>query len=39
VAAAGGVWRDVARMSEASLAQLIRSDGIDILVELTGVGG
>jgi predicted O-linked N-acetylglucosamine transferase (SPINDLY family) len=38
VAAIGGVWRDVARLPEPQLAQLIRQDEIDILVELTGVG-
>lgn len=36
VLAAGGVWRDVARMPEPELAQLIRDDRVDILVELTG---
>jgi predicted O-linked N-acetylglucosamine transferase (SPINDLY family) len=36
VAAIGGVWRDVARLLEPQLAQLIRQDEIDILVELTG---
>ncbi|WIA22301.1 hypothetical protein OEZ85_004618 [Tetradesmus obliquus] len=36
VAANGGVWRDVGRLSEPQLAQLIRQDEIDILVELTG---
>ncbi|PSC74350.1 putative UDP-N-acetylglucosamine-peptide N-acetylglucosaminyltransferase SPINDLY [Micractinium conductrix] len=36
VAAAGGTWRDVARLSEPELADLIRSDKVDILVELTG---
>lgn len=36
VAAAGGVWQDVARLPEPQLAQLIRQDEIDILVELTG---
>lgn len=36
VLAAGGVWRDVAALSEEALARQIRSDGIDVLVELTG---
>lgn len=36
VLAAGGVWRDVGRLPEAALAQQIRQDEIDILVELTG---
>jgi predicted O-linked N-acetylglucosamine transferase (SPINDLY family) len=36
VAAAGGVWRDVSRLSEVALAQQIRQDEIDVLVELTG---
>ncbi|KAK9810285.1 hypothetical protein WJX72_008008 [[Myrmecia] bisecta] len=36
VEAAGGQWREVARLSEAALAQLIRDDKVDILVELTG---
>lgn len=36
VLSVGGVWRDVGRLSEAALAQQIRSDEIDILVELTG---
>lgn len=31
--------REVTRLSEAELAALVRSDGIDILVELTGEGG
>ncbi|GIL54275.1 hypothetical protein Vafri_9837 [Volvox africanus] len=34
--AAGGVWRDVARLNEAELAELVRRDEIDLLVELTG---
>lgn len=38
VRAAGGVWRDVGRLPEAALAQQIRQDEIDILVELTGTG-
>lgn len=37
VLAGGGVWRDVGRLPEAALAQQIRQDEIDILVELTGV--
>jgi hypothetical protein len=36
VAAIGGLWRDVGRLPEPQLAQLIRQDEIDILVELTG---
>jgi len=39
VLAAGGVWRDAGRLSEAALAQQIRQDQIDILVELTGGWG
>ncbi|GLC45522.1 hypothetical protein PLESTM_001745500 [Pleodorina starrii] len=34
--AAGGVWRDVVRLSEGELAEVVRRDGIDLLVELTG---
>ena len=34
--AAGGAWKDVAQLSEAALAALVRNDGVDILVELTG---
>lgn len=36
VEAAGGLWRDVLALSEADLAQLVRSDKVDILVDLTG---
>ena len=36
VAANGGEWRDVAALSERALAELIRHDGVDVLVELTG---
>jgi predicted O-linked N-acetylglucosamine transferase (SPINDLY family) len=36
VLAGGGVWRDAGRLPEAALAQQIRQDEIDILVELTG---
>mmetsp|Transcript_37645 Transcript_37645/g.111342 ORF Transcript_37645/g.111342 Transcript_37645/m.111342 type:complete len:770 (-) Transcript_37645:253-2562(-) len=36
VEAAGGLWRDAAAMSEAQLAEQVRADGVDILVELTG---
>eukprot|EP00887_Chlorella_sp_A99_P005978 scaffold27.g5978.t1 len=36
VAAAGGTWRDVARLSEAELAAAVRADRVDVLVELTG---
>lgn len=39
VEAAGGVWRDVARLSEADLAAQVRADKVDILVELTGESG
>lgn len=33
---AGGRWRDVAQTSEKELANIIRADKVDILVELTG---
>lgn len=36
VEAAGGTWRDVAALSEQELADLVRHDGVQILVELTG---
>ncbi|GAB4815161.1 hypothetical protein N2152v2_002207 [Parachlorella kessleri] len=36
VTAAGGTWRDVTRLTEAELGQLVREDKVDILVELTG---
>ncbi|BDA40757.1 probable UDP-N-acetylglucosamine-peptide N-acetylglucosam [Coccomyxa sp. Obi] len=36
VEAAGGLWRDVAALSESDLAHLARADGVDILVDLTG---
>lgn len=36
VEAAGGTWKNVAKHSEQELAKLIREDGVDILVELTG---
>ena len=36
VAASCGEWRDVAHLSERALAELIRHDGVDVLVELTG---
>lgn len=36
VQAAEGEWKDVVLLSEQQLAELIRADGIDILVELTG---
>jgi predicted O-linked N-acetylglucosamine transferase (SPINDLY family) len=32
----GVVWRDVAAMSDTALAEQVRADGIDILVELAG---
>jgi predicted O-linked N-acetylglucosamine transferase (SPINDLY family) len=31
-----GSWREVARISDESLAELVRDDGIDILVDLSG---
>ena len=34
--AAGGEWCDVAHLSEAELAEVVRGDGVQILVELTG---
>ena len=34
--AAGCVWRSVASMHEQELAQLIRDDAVDVLIELTG---
>lgn len=36
VTAAGGTWRDVPQLSEKELADAIRADKVDILVELTG---
>ena len=36
VESSGGTWQEVAAMSEADLAALVRSDGVDVLVELTG---
>jgi len=36
VEAAGGLWRDVLALNEADLAQLVRADKVDILVDLTG---
>jgi protein O-GlcNAc transferase len=36
VARAGGEWRDVSLLTERALAELIHSDGVDILVELSG---
>ncbi len=36
VEAVGGLWRDVAALSESDLAHLARADGVDILVDLTG---
>jgi protein O-GlcNAc transferase len=35
--AAGCVWRSVVSLEERELADLIRSDRIDVLIELTGV--
>lgn len=34
--AAGGEWADVAHLSEAELAEVVRGDGVQVLVELTG---
>lgn len=36
VQAAGGTWRDVAALPELELAEMVRHDKVDILVELTG---
>lgn len=36
VGEAGGIWKDVAKLTERELADLIRENRIDILVELTG---
>jgi predicted O-linked N-acetylglucosamine transferase (SPINDLY family) len=36
VAAIDGTWRDVVNLSERQLADAIRADGVDVLVELTG---
>lgn len=36
VEAAGGIWQDVAHLSEPDLASLVREDQVDILVDLTG---
>jgi len=33
---AGGRWKRVAGLSEQELASMVREDGVDILVELTG---
>ena len=33
---AGGRWKHVAKLGEQELAKLVRDDGVDILVELTG---
>lgn len=35
VAGAGGMWRDVTRVSDGDVAEHIRRDGIDILIDLT----
>ncbi len=32
----GGTWRDVTALPERELAALMREDGVDVLVELTG---
>lgn len=34
--ALAGIWRDVARIPDEALAELVREDGIDILVDLSG---
>lgn len=34
--ARGGVWKDVYGVDEKLVAQAVRADGVDILVELTG---
>lgn len=39
VAALADVWRPVAEMSEAELAEAVEGDGIDILVDLSGHSG
>ena len=36
VESAGGTWREAASMSEVELSSLVRSDGVDVLIELTG---
>ena len=36
VESAGGQWKKVAALSEQELAGMVREDGVDILVELTG---
>ncbi len=36
VTAAGGTWRDVAQLTEEELADTVRADKVDVLVELTG---
>ena len=36
VEAAGGLWREVLALNESDLAQLVRADKVDILVDLTG---
>ena len=36
VAAIDGTWRDVQHLTERQLAEAIRADGVDVLVELTG---
>lgn len=33
---AGGSWKNVAKLGEQELAKLVRDDGVDILIELTG---
>ena len=36
VESAGGQWKKVAALTEQELASMVRKDGVDILVELTG---
>ena len=36
VEAGGGTWRNVTALPERELAALMREDGVDVLVELTG---
>lgn len=36
VQATGGIWKDVPELAEAQLAELVREDEIDILIDLTG---
>ena len=36
VSSKGGVWRDIFGVDERKVAQMVRDDKVDILVELTG---